>query len=240
MAGKDNKVMIGVIILGAFATILVIVLGVYFSQFTCPGFGYNCPASPVPSPVTTPTVTTPTVTTPTVTTPTVTTPTVTTPTVTTPTVTTPTGGSPSSTPGAPLVPVVVNPPTPATQPPPPAVPTPNPYVSTPAPPPPATGVHGFVSLQTVNRTVNITPNSPTAVTAGDAGVADGTPINTWNVPNLNTAAYIRFSDGNVMKVRNIAYYNFYGYFIDSTGASRATPYSTRTTFSSFELGNFYP
>ena len=215
MAGKDNKVMIGVIILGAFATILVIVLGVYFSQFTCPGFGYNCPASPVPSPVTTPTVTTPTV-------------------------TTPTGGSPSSTPGAPLVPVVVNPPTPATQPPPPAVPTPNPYVSTPAPPPPATGVHGFVSLQTVNRTVNITPNSPTAVTAGDAGVADGTPINTWNVPNLTTAAYLRFSDGNVMKVRNIAYYNFYGYFINSTGASIATPYSTRTTFSSFELGNFYP
>ena len=210
MAGKDNKVMIGVIILGAFATILVIVLGVYFSQFTCPGFGYNCPASPVPSPVTTPTVTTPT------------------------------GGSPSSTPGAPLVPVVVNPPTPATQPPPPAVPTPNPYVSTPAPPPPATGVHGFVSLQTVNRTVNITPNSPTAVTAGDAGVADGTPINTWNVPNLTTAAYLRFSDGNVMKVRNIAYYNFYGYFINSTGASIATPYSTRTTFSSFELGNFYP
>jgi hypothetical protein len=138
------------------------------------------------------------------------------------------------------VPVVVNPPTPATAPPPPAVVTPNPYISNPSPPPPAPGVHGFVSTQTVNMAVNITPNSPTAPTAGDAGVANGTPIGQWNVPNLNTAAYIRFSDGNVMKVRNIAYYNFYGYFINSTGAAITTPYSGRTSFPSFELGNFYP
>jgi len=168
------------------------------------------------------------------------TPTGTTPTATTPTETTPVGASPSSTPSAPIIPVVVNPPPAAAAPPPPAVPTPNPYITIPSPPPPAPSVRGFVSIQTVNRSVNLTPNSPTASTAGDAGVADGTPINNWNVPNLKTAAYLRFSDGNIMKVRNIAYYNFYGYFINASGAQIPSPYSTTTRFANFQLGNFYP
>jgi len=137
--------------------------------------------------------------------------------------TTPVGASPSSTPSAPIIPVVVNPPPAAAAPPPPAVPTPNPYISIPSPPPPAPSVRGFVSTQTVNRAVNLTPNSPTAPTPGDTGVADGTPINQWNVPNLNTAAYLRFPDGNIMKVRNIAYYNFYGYFINASGAQIPSP-----------------
>ena len=205
----------------AFACCICIAVGVYFAT--------KGGDSPAPAPTTTPATTTPT-----------TTPTTPTTTPTTPTTTpTPVGTSPSSTTGSPVIPVVVNPPPVAAAPPPPAVATPNPYISIPSPPPPAPSVRGFVSTQTVNRAVNLTPNSPTAPTPGDTGVADGTPINQWNVPNLNTAAYLRFPDGNIMKVRNIAYYNFYGYFINASGAA-TTPYSSVTRFPNFQLGNFYP
>jgi hypothetical protein len=191
---------------------MVLVVVIYFAMQS---------PSPAPSPVETPSAATPLAGTPSTGTP-------------------PVGASPSSTTSAPIIPVVVNPPAVAAAPPPPAVPTPNPYITIPSPPPPAPSVRGFVSIQTVNRPVNITPNSPTAPTAGDVGVSDGTPISQWNVPNLKTAAYLRFSDGNIMKVRNIAYYNFYGYFISETGAQRASPYATTTRFANFQLGNFYP
>jgi len=201
---------------------MVLVVVIYFAMQS---------PSPAPSPVETPSAGTPSAATPLAGTPLAGTPSTGTP---------PVGASPSSTTSAPIIPVVVNPPAVAAAPPPPAVPTPNPYITIPSPPPPAPSVRGFVSIQTVNRSVNLTPNSPTAPTSGDAGVADGTPINNWNVPNLKTAAYLRFSDGNIMKVRNIAYYNFYGYFINASGAQIPSPYSATTRFPNFELGNFYP
>jgi len=130
---------------------------------------------------------------------------------------------------------------PAATPPPPAISTPNAYITIPSPPPPAPpSVHGFVPIQTVTRSVVLSPNKSTAPTAGDAGLADGVPLGQWNIPNLTTSAYLRFNGSNVMKVRNIAYYNLYGYFINSSGNQIATPYSGDTRFSSFEIGNFYP
>jgi hypothetical protein len=128
----------------------------------------------------------------------------------------------------------------STTPPPPAAPTPNPYVSVPAPPPPAPSVHGFVSLQTVNKQVNVNPAPTTAPTPGDAGMANGQPLSTWNVPNLTTTAYVRLNNQHIMKVRNIAYYNLYGYFVDSSGNQISAPFTTTTSFPSFEIGNFYP
>ena len=196
-----------------------ITAGLYYGNVTCPQFGANCPAAPSSQ---TPAGTTPP-------------PPDTTPPVTvTPVVSAVVPGtvSPSTTAASPI-PTAVNPP-------PPAVSTPNPYITIPSPPPPAPSVHGFVPIQTVSRSVVLSPNKSTAPTAGDAGLADGVPLGQWNVPNLTTSAYLRFNGTNVMKVRNIAYYNLYGYFIDSSGNQIATPYSGDTRFSMFEIGNFYP
>ena len=196
-----------------------ITAGLYYGNVTCPQFGANCPAAPSSQ---TPAGTTPP-------------PPDTNPPVTvTPVVSAVVPGtvSPSTTAASPI-PTAVNPP-------PPAVSTPNPYITIPSPPPPAPSVHGFVPIQTVSRSVVLSPNKSTAPTAGDAGLADGVPLGQWNVPNLTTSAYLRFNGTNVMKVRNIAYYNLYGYFIDSSGNQIATPYSGDTRFSMFEIGNFYP
>ena len=218
-----------------------ITAGLYYGNVTCPQFGANCPAAPSSQ---TPAGTTPP-------------PPDTNPPVTvTPVVSdvVPAAGavqtaavsavvpgtvSPSTTAASPI-PTAVNPTPVATTPPPSAVSTPNPYITIPSPPPPAPSVHGFVPIQTVSRSVVLSPNKSTAPTAGDAGLADGVPLGQWNVPNLTTSAYLRFNGTNVMKVRNIAYYNLYGYFIDSSGNQIATPYSGDTRFSMFEIGNFYP
>ena len=205
-----------------------ITAGLYYGNVTCPQFGANCPAAPSSQ---TPAGTTPP--------PPDTTPPPPDTTPTTPTTVVPGTVSPSTTAAAPI-PTAVNPTPVATTPPPPAVSTPNPYITIPSPPPPAPSVHGFVPIQTVSRSVVLSPNKSTAPTAGDAGLADGVPLGQWNVPNLTTSAYLRFNGTNVMKVRNIAYYNLYGYFIDSSGNQIATPYSGDTRFSMFEIGNFYP
>lgn len=205
-----------------------ITAGLYYGNVTCPQFGANCPAAPSSQ---TPAGTTPP--------PPDTTPPPPDTTPTTPTTVVPGTVSPSTTAASPI-PTAVNPTPVATTPPPPAVSTPNPYITIPSPPPPAPSVHGFVPIQTVSRSVVLSPNKSTAPTAGDAGLADGVPLGQWNVPNLTTSAYLRFNGTNVMKVRNIAYYNLYGYFIDSSGNQIATPYSGDTRFSMFEIGNFYP
>ena len=205
-----------------------ITAGLYYGNVTCPQFGANCPAAPSSQ---TPAGTTPP--------PPDTTPPPPDTTPTTPTTVVPGTVSPSTTAASPI-PTAVNPTPVATTPPPSAVSTPNPYITIPSPPPPAPSVHGFVPIQTVSRSVVLSPNKSTAPTAGDAGLADGVPLGQWNVPNLTTSAYLRFNGTNVMKVRNIAYYNLYGYFIDSSGNQIATPYSGDTRFSMFEIGNFYP
>ena len=211
-----------------------ITAGLYYGNVTCPQFGANCPAAPSSQ---TPAGTTPP-------------PPDTTPPVTvTPVVSdvVPAAGAVQTAAVSAVVPGTVSPSTTAASPiptavnpPPPAVSTPNPYITIPSPPPPAPSVHGFVPIQTVSRSVVLSPNKSTAPTAGDAGLADGVPLGQWNVPNLTTSAYLRFNGTNVMKVRNIAYYNLYGYFIDSSGNQIATPYSGDTQFSMFEIGNFYP
>ena len=211
-----------------------ITAGLYYGNVTCPQFGANCPAAPSSQ---TPAGTTPP-------------PPDTTPPVTvTPVVSdvVPAAGAVQTAAVSAVVPGTVSPSTTAASPiptavnpPPPAVSTPNPYITIPSPPPPAPSVHGFVPIQTVSRSVVLSPNKSTAPTAGDAGLADGVPLGQWNVPNLTTSAYLRFNGTNVMKVRNIAYYNLYGYFIDSSGNQIATPYSGDTRFSMFEIGNFYP
>ena len=205
-----------------------ITAGLYYGNVTCPQFGANCPAAPSSQ---TPAGTTPP--------PPDTTPPPPDTTPTTPTTVVPGTVSPSTTAASPI-PTAVNPTPVATTPPPSAVSTPNPYITIPSPPPPAPSVHGFVPIQTVSRSVVLSPNKSTAPTAGDAGLADGVPLGQWNVPNLTTSAYLRFNGTNVMKVRNIAYYNLYGYFINSSGNQIATPYSGDTQFSMFEIGNFYP
>ena len=98
---------------------------------------------------------------------------------------------------------------------------------------------GFVPIKTVTRSINVTPNSPTAPTPGDSAVSDGTPLTTWNLPELKEAAFIRFDNKHVFKVRNKAYYNFYGYFIDSAGNKTIAPFTTQTRYTSFEIGNFF-
>ena len=116
----------------------------------------------------------------------------------------------------------------------------NTYITIPPPPPPApASVKGFVPVKTVTRRVTITPNSPTAPTPGDLGVADGTPLGNWNIPELKAAAFLRFNNSYVFKVRNTAYYNFYGYFINSSGTVTAPPFTSPTAYTSFEIGNFY-
>jgi len=218
-----------------------ITAGLYYGNVTCPQFGANCTGSPssqspasttTPPPDTTTTTPPPDATVAPVVTPVVT-PVVDQTTVVTGTI------SPITTAASPI-PTAVNPTPVAVTPPPPAVSTPNPYITIPSPPPPAPSVHGFVPIQSVSRSVVLSPNKSTAPTAGDAGLADGVPLGQWNVPNLTTSAYLRFNGTNVMKVRNIAYYNLYGYFINSSGNQIATPYSGDTRFSSFEIGNFYP
>ncbi len=147
----------------------------------------------------------------------------------------------SSSPAAP-VPTVISPPAAVTVL--SATPAPmlnnNPYITVPPPPPPAPpSVKGFVPIKTITRTVNITPNSTTAPVPGDLGVADGTPLGTWNISELKAAAFLRFDNKYVFKVRNTAYYNFYGYFIDASGNQTVPPFTGQARYTSFEIGNFY-
>ena len=223
--GSGNSAII--ILIACFFLLLIgggITAGLYYGNVTCPQFGANCPA--VSSPSTTPASVSYTPVGATLSDP---------------------GAAPASVSYTPVGATLSDPGTtyaatiPAATPPPPAISTPNAYITIPSPPPPAPpSVHGFVPIQTVTRSVVLSPNKSTAPTAGDAGLADGVPLGQWNIPNLTTSAYLRFNGSNVMKVRNIAYYNLYGYFINSSGNQIATPYSGDTRFSSFEIGNFYP
>ena len=254
--GSDNSAII--ILIASFFLLLIgggITAGLYYGNVTCPKFGANGPVTPssqTPTPSPAPDTTTPPP-------PDTTTPASVSYTPVGATLSDP-GAAPASVSYTPVgattvvpgtvsqstltaatIPTVVNPPPEAATPPPPAISTPNAYITIPSPPPPAPpSVHGFVPIQTVTRSVVLSPNKSTAPTAGDAGLADGVPLGQWNIPNLTASAYLRFDGSNVMKVRNIAYYNLYGYFINSSGNQIATPYSGDTRFSSFEIGNFYP
>jgi hypothetical protein len=191
---------------------LGILLGVYFSNSTCPNFGYKC-ESTLPEVSVTPEAAPVSVSQTPVAAPV----------------------SVSQTPVAAPVsvsqtPVAYVPSTPVTG---------NPYISTPPAPPP-TSLHGLVTTQTVRRPVHIHPNSITAPTPNDTGVNDGNPIISWNIPNLKSSAYLRFDGRYIMKVRNVAYYNFYGYWIDSNGNPVSSPYTDGHEVTSFEIGNWYP